>query len=709
MKGPLLLLLRLSIVTLCLLPVARPFVDARGSGEAPREVTLLLPARDASQPGIAARARRATQERLASPGIDVRVETRTWGRSGSHPAEDLEELGLLLSNLEGTLVVVPRESYWGPAAARFAQKARETDAFREKRVLLLSREEIAGGSDGAKDSSGNADTFATPPARYLGLSEVFLPKASFLGEESVASLEVMGRLPPGESAPVEVVLRAGSSLLSARTENVTAGDDGVVHTTLQVPVNFVRTGTQALTASISSPHASPPLSTATTVVTVHHGKTTLLHIGVGPDWSLRAFRQKLKFWPNLDLLSYYILREASDDMSIPSSQLSLIEFPAEKLFGSELPNFHGVVAQNFDFDSYLNPTDTANLVRYVADGGRMLLQGGPLSFAARDPDLARLFPCENPPAFDFSKGYAWREGDARVASDVELGSSLRALSSRATALDCRPKKEALVLARTVEGDHPVVLAMPMGKGLVLAILAGDWHLGGLATEADTPIDRTERISRVQGTDAFFQWVVEFLQRRQDGGLRAPDIASPRIYDNDRLLLLKTRGPLRLDESIALDVAGSARGEGKPFVFPWLGLPALRLATRAGVPGGLEPTSLGESGDQGVGEFAQTRFAQVTLRIASRDDPVTRTLEWPLFQGTAGSSELLPNPVLFAQFSKLTPTPAASSGKSLAPNSRRVPLLQAFPWILAALLALLFLERLLVHGFGWRVLPSARTT
>jgi hypothetical protein len=693
MKAFALVALRLLILALCVLPVLRPFVNARGTGRTPREVTLLLPPDVASNASLAARARRETQARLSLDGNSVRIETRGWGRVASHPVEDLEELGSLLANVDGTLVVVPSHGYWGPAASRFAQKVRETAAFREKRVLLLPREAL--GSEG--EATGAPDTRAS----FLGLSEIFLPKASFLGEESVASLEVVGRLSPGESAPVEVILRAGASLLTARTETLTADDTGLVHRTLQVPVNFVRTGTQALTATLSSPLASAPLSTATTVVTVHHGKTTLLHIGVGPDWSLRALRQKLKFWPNLDLLSYYILREASDDMSVPSSQLSLIEFPSDKLFGSELPNFHGVVAQNFFFDAYLNPVDTANLARYVQDGGRMLLQYGPLTFQAHDAQIQALFPCENMPEFDAQNTYAWQEGDARVTTDVDLASSLRGLSSRATGTGCVPKKQALVLARTVEGQHPVVLAMPLGKGLVLAVLAGDWHLGGLSREADTPFERTQRLARVHATDTFFQWVVEFLQRRQDGGLRAPDLQSPRLFEDDRIVLLKARGPLRLDEAFALSFDGRVRGEAKPFLLPWLELAALRMPESVGV--GSEGSPVRAFGE------APSRFVNVSLRIASREDPVTRSFEWPLFPGTARSRELLANPLLFRGFETLAADNGESTKETSAKRtaSRPVPLLEAYPWLLAATLGLLFLERLLVHAAGWRVLNGGR--
>lgn len=696
MKSFALIALRLLILALCLLPVVRPFVDEQSSARTPREVTLLLPADMAANPGLVARARRETQRRLTRTEQGVRIETRSWGRGASHPVEDLEELGTLLSNVEGTLVVVPSHGYWGPAAARFAQKVQQTPAFREKRVMLLPRESLGGDAQEPGTQQGSAG--------YLGLSEVFLPKASFLGEESVASLEVVGRLAPGASAPVEVLLRAGASLLTARTETLTADDDGLVHRTLQLPVNFVRTGTQALTATLSSPLAPAPLSTATTVVTVHHGKTTLLHIGVGPDWSLRALRQKLKFWPNLDLLSYYILREATDDMQVPSSQLSLIEFPSEKLFGSELPNFHGVVAQNFFFDAYLNPVDKANLARYVQDGGRMLLQYGPLTFQAQDAQIQALFPCENQPAFDTQNTFAWREGDAQVTTDVDFASSLRGLSSRATGTGCVPKKDALVLARTVEGNHPVVLAMPLGKGLVLAVLAGDWHLGGLSREAETDFERTARLARVQATDTFFQWVVEFLQRRQDGGLRAPDLQSPRLYEDDGLVLLKPRGPLRLDEAFALTLGGKVRGEAKPVLLPWLELAALRVPT----PRGQGPnTSLGASqaaSERSFQEGLPPRFEDVSLRIASRDDPVTRTFEWPVFPGTTRGNERFANPLLFKAFETLENTPKAGTLTNTAAGvtPRPVPLLEAYPWLLACLLGLLLLERLLVHVGGWRV-------
>ncbi len=677
MKSFLLLLLRLSLLALVFLPVYKPTVRSENEFNIPVPVTLFATPNIERNLTLDAALTRKLKEHF---GKNLNFEWRVFGQPENSSIEDFEDLGMQISTAKGSIVIFSDPLLWGPAARKFNQKLRKTAAWEEGRISWISPAEFM------KTGSLNA-------SRFLGLSDVFLPKLSFLGEESIASIEIQGIINPNEKYDTEIVLRSGDALLTSRTVSLVADAQGIIDTVIPVPVHFVKAATQIITANLNSPLAASTLSSASTSVTVMHSKTTILHIGVGPDWSLRNLRQKLKFWPNLDLLSYYILREASDDMSIPSSQLSLIEFPSEKLFGTELPNFHGVVAQNFLFDQYLNPRDSENLIQYVRNGGRMVLMAGPLSFVSRDPSILALSPCKNTPELDLKNVYHWDQGSTRLSANNDFQNFIKEISSHATAIGCEPKEGSIVLARTKEGDHPVMIAQPLDKGLVLTLLAGDWHTYYTQVEVKNEASRARRIITSEATEHLFQWMVEFLQRRQDSGLRPPDLSGPRLYDGDNFFLVNARGPLRLDSSLMLIRDGTTESEGQSMHLPFLDTDAARFNQNLS---GTTPKS-GLNVLNSVAQAAVPRKTALHLEFKGDPSPVKRPGIWPLFNGTSKQSESIPNPIVFKDIPSFSNGTSLTSVQQNASHSQQeVPLLKAYPWLLALLLCLFALEQFLSH-------------
>lgn len=69
------------------------------------------------------------------------------------------------------------------------------------------------------------------------------------------------------------------------------------------------------------------------VLKVLRDKVRVLHVAGRPNWDVRALRSLLGRDPNVELLSYYILRGIEDtDREDPSAELSLIAFPTGRLF-----------------------------------------------------------------------------------------------------------------------------------------------------------------------------------------------------------------------------------------------------------------------------------------------------------------------------------------------------------------------------------------
>lgn len=117
------------------------------------------------------------------------------------------------------------------------------------------------------------------------------------------------------------------------------------------------------------------------VVKVLRDKVRVLHVAGRPDWDVRALRTLLRRDPNVELLSYYILRDFDDIAREDTDALSLIPFPTEELFEQELGSFDVVVLHNFDAVPHQVGQYVDNIAQFVADGGALVLIGGDLGFS----------------------------------------------------------------------------------------------------------------------------------------------------------------------------------------------------------------------------------------------------------------------------------------------------------------------------------------
>lgn len=118
------------------------------------------------------------------------------------------------------------------------------------------------------------------------------------------------------------------------------------------------------------------------VVRVIRDKIRVLQISGSPSWDVRALRQMLKSNPNVDLISFFILRTQDDVSLVSNEDMSLIPFPTTELFERQLPSFDVIVLQNFEFQPYGIGDYLENIRSYVEGGGGLVMLGGEQSFTS---------------------------------------------------------------------------------------------------------------------------------------------------------------------------------------------------------------------------------------------------------------------------------------------------------------------------------------
>lgn len=124
---------------------------------------------------------------------------------------------------------------------------------------------------------------------------------------------------------------------------------------------------------------------------------TLLVVGQ-PSWDERFLRVMLKNDPNVDLISFFILRTPQDDQThARENELSLIPFPVDEIFDKQLRSFDLVIFQNFAYRPYRMESYLPSIRSYVEDGGAFVMIGGESSFGEggyQTSPLAAILPVE---------------------------------------------------------------------------------------------------------------------------------------------------------------------------------------------------------------------------------------------------------------------------------------------------------------------------
>ena len=169
---------------------------------------------------------------------------------------------------------------------------------------------------------------------------------------------------------------------------ITVRRDGATIATVTAPIG------EALPIKVPVDHAGPnvielevaPIKDELTtrngkaVVTIEgvRDKLRVLLVSGEPHQGERMWRNLLKSDANVDLVHFTILRppEKSTD-GTPINELSLIAFPVADLFGRKIKDFDLIIFDRYSSQAILPRYYLDNIVKYVRDGGALLMAEGP--------------------------------------------------------------------------------------------------------------------------------------------------------------------------------------------------------------------------------------------------------------------------------------------------------------------------------------------
>lgn len=238
----------------------------------------------------------------------------------------------------------------------------------------------------AKDLSAPFFTFSpggNMEVRDIAISNISYDSFTFVRSPWKADVTV--KILGYKDLKLPITLKQGNDIISSKVLNT--GEESELH--IDLSFTPYTTGTYLYTISIpvQSHEAITENNQVSFLVKVVRDKIRIMHVCGRPSWDERFLRRVLKSDPNIDLISFFILRTPNDVSEARNDELSLIPFPVDELFTQALGSFDLVIFQNFDyrpydtsffrFSHYLN-----NLQKFVeVQGGGFMMIGGDISFS----------------------------------------------------------------------------------------------------------------------------------------------------------------------------------------------------------------------------------------------------------------------------------------------------------------------------------------
>ena len=194
------------------------------------------------------------------------------------------------------------------------------------------------------------------------------PRFGIVGREQIIEAQISER--NGTGSAVVTVRRDGQTL--ARREVRT-------EVPFSVPIRIDRGGANVVEIEVAPMEGELTNANNRAVVTIEGIRENLrvLLVSGEPHAGERTWRNLLKSDANVDLVHFTILRPPEKQDGTPINELSLIAFPTRELFQQKISEFDLIIFDRYANQSILPSIYFDNIVRYVREGGAVLLAAGP--------------------------------------------------------------------------------------------------------------------------------------------------------------------------------------------------------------------------------------------------------------------------------------------------------------------------------------------
>ena len=279
-------------------------------------------------------------------------------------------------------------------------------------------------------------------------------------------------------------------------------------------------------------------------VEVVDAKNRLLYLEGVPRWEYKYVRRMLLAERQISPIIFFTGPDGAPHGGTPVGNVTA------DMTSQQLAYFKIIMLGNIDAKE-LGTARAKNLVKFVEEGGSLILLGGAKGWSAggvAETDLGKILPVRgvDVKTLEGEKPYPVKlseaaRGHPAFAGDAAFWQNIPPVLSLFTGFTLSPGAETLVTAETPLGSQPVVATQRFGQGKVTAILTDSlwrWQLGPEAGRA-RPYER------------FWTQLISWLLPRQEA------------LDGMRLEFFADRDQICLGESIELNARFGTENAPKP--------------------------------------------------------------------------------------------------------------------------------------------------
>nr|MBA2541850.1 hypothetical protein [Deltaproteobacteria bacterium] len=494
--------LRAAAAVAALVVFLEPAVELRQVAREPNRIAILIDdsksmglAEDPAGPTRIERVRKllaASQGRLTAWEREHKIDYYTFGETLS--ATSLS--GLTSANATGKATLIRKA----------LEQVRSRYEGRDLAGIILISDGAATGFLAEESGEGALNDFlrgletrvhtvwaARPGIKDVSVSNVLADEFAFV--RTVVRIDAVIRTTGLPARQVPITLSTDGQPLRQKLVDLPSGDHDVT-VTFEVTPPRVGRYVYEISVPVADGEAVTTNNTNSFVVRVIRDKIRVLQVAGQPSWDVRALRQMLKSNPNVDLISFFILRTQDSISLVPNDEMSLIPFPTRELFEHQLPSFDLIVLQDFEYLPYGIGDYLENIRSYVDGGGGLAMLGGSASFSSGGyygTPVAAALPVELYGPFDSGPILDTKKFAPQL---TEAGTLHPVTSLRYSAVDnvavwkSLPQLEGVNLVASAKADATVLATHPRlktktGKPMPV-IVAGEYGRGrSLAVTTDT--------------------------------------------------------------------------------------------------------------------------------------------------------------------------------------------------------------------------------
>lgn len=296
---------------------------------------------------------------------------------------------------------------------------------------------------------------------------------------------------------VEVTLRRDLEPMMTKTARFV---DGVARVSFEFKPGRIGKRAYQISVPVQAGEVVKSNNETGVVLKVIRDRLRVLQVAGRPSWDVRFLREHLEQNPNIDLISFFILRSPTDLEKAPQHEMALIPFPVNELFTPpEIDSFDVVIYQDFSYRPYRMAHYLRFIRDYVEKGGALLMVGGDQGFDAggyADTELAEVLPIRlgAHPAWDpgeFSPRLTEAGRQHPITHIGEPGEPTEAPYQRLPPLagfnpsrGLMPGAQALLSHSGLPGNPPLVAIRSVGEGRSMAVATSSlWYWRFRAAES----------------------------------------------------------------------------------------------------------------------------------------------------------------------------------------------------------------------------------